>query len=212
MWTPWVISGRLVVSNSQVGCNVSVAEVPLCPAPTLRSPVVSNVVSVTLRGGAATAANMPRLRDRRGRKLNAMTAVRWFLVPVTAFAVWFGTLLIGITGSTLLDSLCPPDLMVSGLCTAAWHRPAMAALEMMCACIAAVGFIVLPAKMAPAYRPFVGVVCFVVGGLLTFQLAMAGALWWPSAVAAIAGILALGTTIRQRSANDVPRDEVGSSR
>jgi hypothetical protein len=132
--------------------------------------------------------------------VNAVTVVRWLLVPVTAFAVWIGALLIGIVGSTLLDSLCPPNLMISGLCTAAWHRPAMAGLEMICACIAAVGFIVLPAKVAPAYRSFVAVACFVVGGLFTFQLAVAGALWWPSAAAAIAGSIALAVTIRLTSA------------
>jgi len=57
----------------------------------------------------------------------AVTAVRWALVPVTAFGVWFGTLLIGIGGSSLLDSLCPPDLMISGICTAPWHGPAIRA-------------------------------------------------------------------------------------
>jgi hypothetical protein len=126
-----------------------------------------------------------------GRRLYAVTAVRWALVPVSAFAVWVGTLLIGIGGSSLLDSLCPPDLMVSGICTAPWHRPAMAGLEMVCAAIAAVGFIALPAMVAPAYHVPVAVGCFVVGGLLTIQLAIAGALWAPSAVAAIAGITTL---------------------
>jgi hypothetical protein len=66
-------------------------------------------------------------------------AVRWALVPVTAFGVWFGTLLIGIGGSSLLDSLCPPDLMISGICTAPWHGPAMHRDGVR---IAAVGFIV----------------------------------------------------------------------
>jgi hypothetical protein len=125
------------------------------------------------------------------------TAVRWLLVPLTAFAVWVGTLLIGIGGVSLLDSLCPPDLMVSGLCTAAWHRPAMAGLEMVCAGVAAVGFIVLPAKVAPSRRGQVAVVCFVIGGLLTAGLAVAGALWWPSAVAAVAGIITLRLTTKR---------------
>ena len=124
-----------------------------------------------------------------------MTLVRWLLVPVTAFAVWAGTLLLGIAGSSLLDSLCPSDLMVSGICTASWHRPAMAALEMMCAAIAAVGFIALPAAVAPAYRVHVGVVCFVVGGVLTIELALAGALWAPAAGAAITGIVTLWAVI-----------------
>jgi hypothetical protein len=114
---------------------------------------------------------------------------------VTAFAVWLATLLIGIAGSSVLDSLCPPDLMISGICTAPWHRPAMTGLEMVCAAIAAVGFIALPAAVAPAYRVPVAVGCFVVGGLLTIQLAIAGALWAPSVVAAIAGVLTLRMTI-----------------
>lgn len=134
------------------------------------------------------ARHAPRACLARGAM---STAVRWLLVPLTAFAVWVGTLLVGIGGVSLLDSMCPPDLMVSGLCTAAWHRPAMAGLEMLCAGIAAIGFIVLPAKVAPTHRVQVAVVCFVVGGLLTSALAVAGALWWPSAVAAIAGIAAL---------------------
>jgi hypothetical protein len=124
-----------------------------------------------------------------------VTLVRWLLVPVTAFAVWAGTLLLGIAGSSLLDSLCPPELMVSGVCTASWHRPAMAALEMLCAAIAAAGFIALPAAVAPAYRVRVGAACFVVGGVLTIELAIAGALWAPAAVASIAGILTLWAVI-----------------
>jgi hypothetical protein len=125
----------------------------------------------------------------------AVTAVRWALVPVTAFAVWFGTLVLGIGGSSLLDSLCPADLMVSGICTAPWHRPAMAALEIVCAAIAAVGFVALPATVAPAYQIPVAVGCFVVGGLLTIELAIAGALWAPAAVAAVAGVTTLCVTI-----------------
>ena len=126
-----------------------------------------------------------------------LTAVRWIVVPLTAFAVWVGTLVVGISGVTVLDSLCPPELMVSGLCTASWHPPALAALEMFCAGIAAIGFVVLPAKVAPAHRARVAVVCFVVGGVLTSGLAVAAALWWPSAVAAIAGIIALRITTKR---------------
>lgn len=124
-----------------------------------------------------------------------MRFVRWLLVPVTAFAVWAGTLLLGIAGSSLLDSWCPPDLMVSGICTAPWHRPAMDALEMVCAAVAAVGFIALPAAVAPAYRVHVGAICFTVGGLLTIALAISGALWAPAAVAAIAGLITLWAII-----------------
>ena len=126
--------------------------------------------------------------------------VRWLLVPLTALAVWVGTLLIGIGASGLLDSLCPPELMVSGLCTAPWHRPAMAAVEMICAGIAAAGFIALPVRVAPAYRTQVAVACFVAGGLFTIQLAIAGAMWAPAVVAAAVGAIVLGRTISRARA------------
>ena len=130
-----------------------------------------------------------------------MTPVfRWLLVPLTALAVWVGTLLIGIGASSLLDSLCPSDLMVSGLCTAPWHRSAMAAVEMICAGIAAAGFIALPVRVAPAYRTQVAVVCLVAGGLFTIQLAIAGAMWAPAVVAAAVGAIVLGRTISRARA------------
>src|SRR5215510_8692177 len=97
----------------------------------------------------------------------------------------------GIAAASLLDSLCPSDLMVSGICTAPWHQPAMTGLEMLCAAIAAVGFIVLPAAVAPAYHVRVAVACFVIGGLLTIELTIAGGLSAAAAVAAITG----GTTL-----------------
>jgi hypothetical protein len=152
----------------------------------------------------------PSQRDYRGMRARQYprTALRWALVPVAAFAVWFGTLLLGIAGSSLLDSLCPPDLMISGICTATWHGPAMKALEIVCAAIAAVGFIALPAAIAPAYHIPVAVGCFVVGGLLTIELAIAGALWAPAAVAAVAGVTTLWSTIsrsrRRRSRISAP--------
>ena len=139
----------------------------------------------------------------------ALTALRWGLVPVTAFAVWFATLLIGIAGSGLLDSLCPPDLMISGVCTAPWHRPATAALEMVCAALAAVGFIALPAMVAPAHHTLVAVGCFVVGGLLTIELAIAGALWAPSAAAAVVGVATLRTIISKSRRNLARRQTEG---
>jgi hypothetical protein len=116
-----------------------------------------------------------------------MTALRWILVPVTAFAVWAATLLIGIAGTSVLDSLCPADLMISGICTASWYRPATAALEVFCAALAAFGFMTLPAKVAPAFHVLVAAACFVLGGLLTIELALAGDLWLPALVAGLVG-------------------------
>jgi hypothetical protein len=140
---------------------------------------------------------MPPRRPAGRRKASPVTVLRWLLVPLTAFAVWAGTLLLGLGGITLLDALCPEDLMVSGLCTASWYRPAMAALEMFCAGTAAVAFIMLPARVAPSYRVQVAIGCFALGAVLTALLAVAGALWAPAVVAGVAGSIALGALIRR---------------
>jgi hypothetical protein len=130
-----------------------------------------------------------------------VTALRWILVPVTAFSVWAALLLTGLMGVDVLDSLCPPDLMISGLCTAWWHRPAITGLEMICAGLAAAGFVALPARVAPAHRVNVALVCFVLGALFTVELASSGQMWAPSAVAALVGVMTLRRTIRQTRVN-----------
>jgi len=128
-----------------------------------------------------------------------VTALRWILVPVTAFSVWAALLLTGLMGVDVLDSLCPPDLMISGLCTAWWHRPAMTGLEMICAGLAAAGFVALPARVAPAHRVTVALLCFVLGALFTVELATSGEMWAPSTVAALVGVMTLRRTIRRQT-------------
>ena len=71
---------------------------------------------------------------------------------------------------------------------------------MICAGIAAAGFIALPVRVAPAYRTQVAVACFVAGGLFTIQLAIAGAMWAPAVVAAAVGAIVLGRTISRARA------------
>jgi len=117
--------------------------------------------------------------------------VRWIFVPLSAFGVWAAALLLGLAGVNLLDSLCPPRLMVSGFCTVWWYQPAMSVLEMLCAGIAAAGVVVVPALVAPAYRIQVATVFFIAGAVFTTALARAGGLWWPFVAAAVNGSLAL---------------------
>jgi hypothetical protein len=120
-----------------------------------------------------------------------MRVIRWLLVPLSALGVWAVALLLGLGGVNLLDSLCPPDLMVSGLCTAWWHQPAMTLLEMLCAGVAAAGVIVVPTLAAPAYRVQVATIVFAAGAVFATSMARAGGLWAPFAAAAVTGAIAL---------------------
>jgi hypothetical protein len=116
-----------------------------------------------------------------------MRIVRWLLVPPAAFAAWVGALLLGLAGINALDALCPPDLMISGVCTAAWHPPAMRVLEAVCAAVAAAGVVVAPALIAPAYRVAVATICFFAGAAFAVFMAWAGGLWIALAAAALSG-------------------------
>ena len=126
-----------------------------------------------------------------------MPVIRWLLVPVSAFAVWIAALLLGVGGINALDSLCPPDLLVSGLCTAWWYQPATTGLEMMCAGMAAAGVVSVPAQVAPAHRIQVATIFFIAGAVFTTSLALAGDLWKPSAAAALSGTTTLYVCVRR---------------
>jgi hypothetical protein len=120
-----------------------------------------------------------------------LRVVRWLLVPASAFGVWVAVLLAGLGGVNLLDSLCPPDLMISGLCTAWWHQPAMTLLESACAGIAAAGVVLIPALVAPGYRIQVAAIFFAAGAVFATALAGAGGMWGPLLTAAVTGTAAL---------------------
>ena len=120
-----------------------------------------------------------------------MTVIRWILVPLAAFGVWCVTLLAGMTGLNILDSICPQELMISGLCTAWWHRPAVRILEVGCAGFAAAAFVAFPAMIAPAHRLRVATAAFGCGAVLSAFLAIAADLWLPVLAAAGTGSIAL---------------------
>jgi hypothetical protein len=143
-------------------------------------------------------------------RLANMTVIRWILVPVAAFGVWCVTLLAGITGHNILDSMCPQELMISGICTAWWHSPAVRILEVACAGFAAVAFVVIPAMIAPAHRLGVAIAAFGCGALLSAFLAVAADFWLPVLAAAVTGSIALYRAVlrwRTRSTIDTESAE-----
>ncbi len=120
-----------------------------------------------------------------------MNLIRWALVPLSAIAVWLAGILVGIAGISLLDSLCPPELMVSGSCTAAWHTLAVEALMLLCTAAVSAGIVVIPACVAPAKRFLVAALAFGCGALFAMYAASGGYLWGPFVVAGLTGSASL---------------------
>ncbi len=125
-------------------------------------------------------------------RVNAMNLVRWALVPLSAIAVWCAGILVGIAGIGLLDSLCPPELMVSGSCTARWHAPALEALVLLCTGLVAAGIVIIPAYIAPGGRFHVAAIAFGCGAVFAlYTAATADDLWLPFVVAGLTGSASL---------------------
>jgi hypothetical protein len=134
-----------------------------------------------------------------------MTALlRWALVPLSAVAVWYLTFIFGLAAVGVLDTLCPADLMVSGLCTAWWHAPAVETLILACTVIVAVGLVILPGLIAPAWKFPVALIAYGCGAAFAIYVAIAsfGSFWKPFIASALSGSAALwmaATRWRKRS-------------
>lgn len=120
-----------------------------------------------------------------------MNLMRWALVPLSGIVVWHAVLLAGIAGISLLDRFCPPELMVSGVCTATWHAPAVEGLILLCTAIVSAGIVVIPAYVAPAKRPLVAALAFGCGAVFALYGASGGYLWAPFFVAGLTGSASL---------------------
>lgn len=117
--------------------------------------------------------------------------VRWILVPLSGIAVWAAVLVLGIAGVDLLSRLCPPALMVSGLCTASWHAPAVEVLILLCTAVVSAGIVLIPAFVAPSNRFRVATFAFACGTVFGLYAASGGSMWGPFFVAASAGSASL---------------------
>jgi hypothetical protein len=127
-----------------------------------------------------------------------MNLLRWILVIPAAISAWFGVLLLGLIAMGVLDMFCPPELVVSGSCTAAWHESAMDALIVMFAGMSAVAVVIAPAIVAPMKRNQVATLAFVIGVLVATGMTLEDpSMMREPYVAAITGGLAALLLVRR---------------
>ena len=84
------------------------------------------------------------------------------MIPA-AFAGWYLALLLAMLAYGIGTRLCPPELVVSGACTADWFGPFFDALVIGGACLAATLVVLFPALVAPAHRVGVARAALVAG-------------------------------------------------
>ncbi|MCB1036965.1 MAG: hypothetical protein KDD47_24270 [Acidobacteria bacterium] len=120
-----------------------------------------------------------------------METLRWACVPLVAIAVWYGTALLGIVGYEVLESLCPPELVVSGLCTAPWFSSAVDGLTAVCTAVVAAALVLVPAWVAPRHRFVIACLAYLFGAAFATYLAFGGGFLNLFLLAAASGSLAL---------------------
>ena len=91
---------------------------------------------------------------------------RWILVPPSADFGWFLAFFGSLYLLGFVYDLCPPELIVSGSCTAKWHPGAESAVIAFGAALAAVFVVLFPALLAPGHRFRVAVIAYCVGVLV----------------------------------------------
>jgi hypothetical protein len=89
--------------------------------------------------------------------------VRWLATAPLAFLGYVVALLAVVLLTSLLSRLCPPDLLVSGLCTASWYSSVEVGAFALSTALGAALFVALPVLVAPSHRSRVAAVAFIAG-------------------------------------------------
>lgn len=117
-----------------------------------------------------------------------MYALRWIFAPLVPVVGLATTVLAAILLTEALDLMCPPELVVSGLCTASWYPASQQVAFALASFLGALVFVWLPAVTAPKFKPVVAWVAFAAGlAYGCFFLWEVGPSVLPSLVAAVAG-------------------------
>ena len=104
----------------------------------------------------------------------SILVARWALVPLAAWAAWAVTVAATIGLYSVVETFCPVDQVVSGMCVAPWFRHAAQAVFCTGSALGAVLIPIASTTAAPAHRRRVALVTFVVGALVTWRLRRAG--------------------------------------
>ena len=81
-----------------------------------------------------------------------ITSFRWLMVIPAGVAAWYFALLIGLRLLGLVQSLCPPEKMISGFCQASWYPAAERATICFGAATSALLVVVAATLVAPSHR------------------------------------------------------------
>ncbi len=92
-----------------------------------------------------------------------MKVLQWIHIIPTAIAAWVIVIILGMLTFLFLESLCPPEMMVSGCCMAEWFDPARSILEHFFAGLSALAVVLASTMVAPEKNKLVARIAFIAG-------------------------------------------------
>ena len=122
--------------------------------------------------------------------------LRWLSVIPAAVVGWFIALAFGLFLLHVLDSMCPPEQIVSGMCTAPWYDTGFEVAVVIGASLAAFLVVVLASITAPTHRILVSRLAFAGGAAYALYGAFVTHSYAALAFALASGLVAVWTVSR----------------
>ena len=126
--------------------------------------------------------------------------LRWVLVVPAAFAGWVLALGVGLGLHAIAQRLCPPALVVSGMCTASWFRPVEQAISIGSAALAAVLIVSFAVLSAPSHKRRIAALAYLCGAVAAILMGVSAGAIVEAGAALVAGLATLSIALRRRSA------------
>ncbi len=126
-----------------------------------------------------------------------MSKLRWCLVIPVSIASWYLALVVALIVLGVVESMCPPDLMVSGLCHAPWYEMAFDVVVVFGAALSAIFVVLSAAYTAPRNRVLIAKIAFAMGCLAATHFVYETALWSAYIAAISAGAITVYTLYKR---------------
>lgn len=133
----------------------------------------------------------------------ALCVFRWLLALVSPVLGYLLSIVGSVLGASTLRHLCPPELLVSGMCTASWYASAELAVIAAFVALGASLVVALPVTFAPSHKHWVALVAYAAGAIfVTGFIWQVGRSFWPPYAAALAcgGVTAAIAYARHKNA------------
>ena len=112
---------------------------------------------------------------------------RWLAIVPAAVLSWLAGLVAGLGLLAIAERLCPPEAMVSGMCTAPWYPGAEGAILCASTALAAALMVASAAWLAPSRKALAAAILLALGSLYALASAWGTGAWAAGATAVVAG-------------------------